>query len=72
MAHDVEFTVPARPLGRADVEFAVNKDGELLGTLAVSNGSLVWFPRSTTNGHKIGWEEFDQLMKEQTTRIERR
>lgn len=72
MAHEVEFTVPTRPLGRADLEFAVNKNGKLLGTLTVSNGSLVWFPRSTTNGHKIGWAKFDRLMKEQTTRIERR
>ncbi len=48
MAHDVEFNVPPRSLGRADVTFNVKKNGAVLGTLTVSNGSLVWFPKGTT------------------------
>ncbi len=36
MAHDVKFSIPSRDLGRADIEFAVWKDGTKLGTLAVS------------------------------------
>ncbi len=72
MAHGVKFHVPARPLGRADIEFVVRTNGKILGTLTVSNGSLVWFPKSTTRGHKIGWAKFDRLMKEETTRTETR
>ena len=33
MAHEVEFSVPPRDLGRADIEFNVKKDGVKLGTL---------------------------------------
>ena len=40
MAHDVRFSIPERALGKADVEFIVKEDGAVLGTLAVSNGSI--------------------------------
>jgi len=38
--HDVYFNIPQRALGKADVEFQVKQDGVVLGTLAVSNGSI--------------------------------
>jgi len=41
MAHDVEFSIPNRPLGRADVDFQVWRDGGMLGSLKVSKGTLV-------------------------------
>ncbi len=64
MAHNVEFSIPSRKLGRSDVEFRVKQDGQLLGTLKVSRGSLVWFPSNTTYGYKATWERFDDLMKQ--------
>ncbi len=36
MAHEVQFTIPTRELGRSDVEFVVTKDDELLGTLKIT------------------------------------
>jgi hypothetical protein len=42
--HDVSFSIPERALGKADVQFVLKQDGSVLGTLAVSNGSIVWFP----------------------------
>lgn len=70
--HDVFFEVPTRKLGRSDVSFSVKSDGETLGTLTVSNGSVVWFPRGTTNGFKMGWPRFDKIMREHARRVERR
>ena len=70
--HEVAFDVPKRPLGRADIEFTVKADGAVLGTLTVSNGSLVWFPKGTTKGCKMGWSKFDRLMQEEATKVERR
>ncbi len=70
--HDVLFNIPQSALGKADVEFQVRKDGVILGTLAISNGSLVWFPRGTTYGYKMGWSNFDKLMQDEATRVERR
>jgi hypothetical protein len=62
--HDVSFTLPERLLGKADVAFKIKRDGEIIGRLKVSNGSLVWVPRNATYGYKIDWVKFDQLMRE--------
>lgn len=70
--HDVSFSIPERSLGKADVEFVVKRDGSVLGTLAVSNGSLVWFPKGTTYGLKVGWKKFGAIMRDNATRFERR
>lgn len=70
--HDVGFTLPERWLGKADAEFKVYEDGKLLGTLAISNGSVVWWPTGTTYGHKMRWGRFDAIMKEHAVREEKR
>ena len=62
MFHGVQFTVPKRDLGKADVLFDVKINGEKLGTLGVSKGSLVWYPKNNSYGHKISWSEFDKTM----------
>lgn len=68
MAHDVTFEIPSRDLGKADVVFHVKKGGSKLGTLAVSKGSVVWFPKDHSYGYRIGWAEFDKLMTENGAR----
>lgn len=62
--HDVNFLVPERALGKADVEFKIKRDGGALGTLKVSNGTVVWVPRDKKYGFKMGWADFDALMQE--------
>ena len=61
--HDVSFTVPDRPVGNADIEFRVKRDGKAVGTLLVSKGSLVWLPKHARKGFKLGWLEFGQLIE---------
>lgn len=39
--HEVRFTVPQRPLGKADVEFDIKRNGEALGRLKVSKALSV-------------------------------
>lgn len=72
MAHDVQFSVPARKLGRSDVGFLVKNNDRVAGTLKVSNGSLVWFPKKTTRGHRMSWRKFGQLMEDYADGEERR
>lgn len=72
MANDVQFTVPRRKLGRSDVEFHIKRDGSILGTLKVSNGSLVWFPKKTSYGYRMGWNRFDKTMRKFARSEERR
>jgi hypothetical protein len=64
MAYDVTFSIPARVLGKADVEFRVKRNGSAFGKLKVSNGSAVRVPVGKQYGFKIGWKKFDALMQE--------
>jgi len=64
--------LPPRELKRADAKFAVRQNGKQLGTLEISNGSVVWFPTHTTYGFRVGWQKFHDLMEEQATRFEKR
>ncbi len=70
MAHDVNFSVPKRPLGRSDVEFQVKRNGSMFGTLRVSKGTLVWLPCNTIYGYRVGWKKFDELMRNNATSFE--
>jgi hypothetical protein len=70
--HDGSFNIPQRALGKADVDFLVKRNGSVLGKLAVSNGSVVWFPKGTKYGLKVGWKKLDEMMQESAARFERR
>jgi hypothetical protein len=70
--HNVWFDIPERRLGATDVNFYIYADGEVFGKLSVSNGSIVWFPKGSRNGRKMAWKKFDELMRENTGRRERR
>lgn len=67
MAYKVEITcLPNLSLGKADVEFVVTSEvkGEgVLGTLRISKGAIVWYPKKTTHGHKASWQKFSDLAK---------
>jgi hypothetical protein len=71
MTHDVRFSLPERQLGKADIVFKVKKGQLKFGTLKISKGSIVWFPRSTSKGYKVGWKKFDEFMQERTKREKR-
>jgi hypothetical protein len=70
--HKVTMSMPPRELKRADAVFSVESDGNKFGELHISNGSIVWFPRSTTYGCKMGWERFHEMMEEHARRVEKR
>ena len=70
--HDVSFDIPERRLGKTDVNFFIRIDGEVLGKLSISNGSIVWFPKLARQGRKMSWRRFDEMMQENAGRRERR
>ncbi len=72
MAHDVQFSIPPRDLGRSDITFRVKRTGSVLGTLEVSKGSVVWFPKDASYGHRLDWGTFDSLMRNSGARPEKR
>lgn len=63
--HEVKFSIPERELGKSDIQFKVKKRGKLFGTLRISKGAMVWFPKDTSYGHKISWTDLDAVMKTQ-------
>ena len=71
MKHSVTFDIPTRDLGKADIHFQVKVDGKVLGKLEVSKGSVVWYPKDLTYGHKATWSKLDEMMKD-LPRSERR
>jgi hypothetical protein len=72
MSHKVSFAVPKRELGRADLRFDVSQEDGKLGTLAVSKGAVVWFPKDHSYGYKINWTDVDRIFSSQGTRSEKR
>jgi hypothetical protein len=70
MPHKVTFRAPARELGKADVVFKVHDENGIIGTLKISRGSLVWFPSDTVYGHRIGWGDFNKLVKKNVKGVE--
>ena len=64
MAYKVNFTVPQRQLGNADVSFWAYEDGHLLGELLVSKGAVEWRPRDSQHSYRINWTKLDQVIQE--------
>lgn len=72
MSHDVSFAIPSRDLGRADVRFEVRADDGKIGTLTVSKGSVVWFPKDHLYGYKLSWAEVGRLFLDSGVKSEKR
>ena len=72
MAGTVLIRMPERKLDRADVKFVVKRRGSVLGTLAVSRGSVVWWPKKTSYGCKMWWRDFDKFMLKYARHEEKR
>lgn len=62
--HDIELTLPVKAIINTDARFAIYSDGEKLGELQISRGSLDWKPKGRKKAIPIKWERFDQLMKD--------
>ena len=72
MAYEVSFNVPERPLGKTDIRFVVRTEDGVLGTLRVSKGALVWYPKKTSYGHKVPWRSFAKIATEKFRQSEYR
>ena len=68
MAYKVQFTVPQRELGNADVSFSAYQDGHLIGELLVSKGAVEWRPRDLQHSYRLNWTMFDRVAQEKGRR----
>ena len=68
-AHQLAVILPANTVFSSDIDVVVNSSGQLLGTLAVSKGSVDWIPRGSQFRWRLGWEQFDHLMQERGRQV---
>jgi hypothetical protein len=64
--HEIEASLPAHSITKTDVTIIVNSDGQRLGELLISKGSIDWRPARRwrdTSTCKLRWERFDQVMQ---------
>ena len=61
--HDVEFTVPQRPLGKVDIEFFITKDGGQLGKIKISKGGIDYYPKNAKKTIRKTWTQLDAMFQ---------
>lgn len=44
------------------MELEIFSDNEKLGTIEIGRGSFTWYGKGRTNGKRIGWTKFSQMM----------
>jgi hypothetical protein len=66
--HDVHMRQTSQIVGNTDVSFEIFSDGEKIGELRISKGTIDWWPRSTKTRHaRLSWERFASLMDDYAT-----
>jgi hypothetical protein len=56
-------TLPRLDIQHADLIFEIRSNGELLGYLGISQGTLSWQPKYGPRRH-IEWEQLDEISEE--------
>lgn len=62
--HHIEISLPTKPLKNVDTTISIWSDGEKLGDLLVSRGSLDWKPAGRKRVKRISWERFAEMLNE--------
>ena len=62
--HDVYGTLPFALLGKKDAFFEIYRDGEKLGTITISKGSIEWYAKNSKVPYSFTWSQFDKMIKE--------
>jgi len=69
--HHIEISLPTKPLKNVDTTISIWSDGEKLGELRISRGTLDWRSAGKKNPTKIPWERLKALLDEESERIAR-
>ena len=60
--HHIEISLPTKPLKNVDTTISVWSDGEKLGELRVSRGTLDWKSARRKTAKSISWERLAALL----------
>ena len=47
-----------------DIEVEVRADGDLLGRLRISRGTIDWIPAHKQGAHRLRWRRFAELIED--------
>jgi hypothetical protein len=61
--HNVYFELPERELGKVDATFVIYQNDDKLGKITISKGAIEYKPVNKQKPIKLGWGQFDRLMK---------
>ena len=62
--HRITTRVPSHEVANKDLAITVKSDDRFLGELLISKGSVDWRPSNHHQLYRLGWERFDELMRE--------
>jgi hypothetical protein len=60
--HKIEMSQPDKQVLHSDITFDIYSDGEKLGSLKISKGSVDWTPRHKQRPRQIKWERFAAVL----------
>jgi hypothetical protein len=60
--HRIEVKQPAVKVLNADISFTIYSDGQALGELRISKGSVDWRPSGHSKHSRWSWEAFARRM----------
>jgi len=63
--HKIAFQQSTRDLLNSDMTFTVHRNGEKLGELKISKGTIDWKPKSKQRAIKWSWDKFAATMETQ-------
>ncbi|KRA37910.1 MULTISPECIES: hypothetical protein [unclassified Nocardioides] len=62
-SHKVAFQQSTRDVLHSDLTFTIHRDGEKLGELRISKGTIDWKPKSKQRAIKWNWDKFAATME---------
>jgi hypothetical protein len=63
--HDIDLEIlHGIEVANTDIEVVVREDGEILGRVRISRGTIDWIPRSGRYAKSMRWQKFDRVMAE--------
>ena len=66
--HEISLKVPhGITIVNTDIEVQVRADGDLLGRLRISKGTIDWIPAHKKGAHRLRWRRFAELIEENVT-----
>lgn len=62
MAHEINVELPRMELGNTDMKVFIHSNGEKLGEIRMSKGTIDYFPAHKQYSMSLTWAEFDNMM----------